>query len=798
MAKSKKRQSLRGAVLIMILTVMVVLIIMLMATLTVVTSSSQRVYTKYEENQAYYTARSALDVFMNNLMTDSAYVAKNGSGGSRQFTDDDEPAPVDMKQGLALQLDLYKIQSQNTDGIDYGFAENTYPTDLVFASSSSDEANYALDATGAPSYVEYEVTFPVIADSSDSYGRFVDTDSASKQVAKIKIEVLDRRLDTGSYTEAELLNCIANPSSATPSVTDIKAAIAAGNRSKDYFKIKLTSTVEVFGTEGTAVVIFETTKKIPPSGGPDDTYGKQNPGSGANGSSGGFGLMEGGDFKLDANKLTGNGYTPGTVTFVSSSEMQFAGGSSVVAMDGINQSNQININAVDPNSFMFSAGTINVTNSFDTTKGANVPVIADTLVKSNDADMKTSDLYVRTLEIKDNNANKIHVTNNAYVQNIILPNNNQFFTGGNGSELEINMDAFSNMNLKLCNDFTFDINGIKYSALTYGTTWKAKNIDTYDDFKALYGCSGNPFNKDAFTMTLVDGKRPFRVYEVPFIMENGKKTIEVVTHEANFAHLFDETAYNDNGDLNLDGGGTPANYSDRYSNTNISALIKDAADILAEYEEIDTSTNPITIESFIADTSNNVKPISELLATSEGTTANSKKYVEFNVDGGDQYYYFDTDHIMDYEIRVKGSGGRLILLLAEGETIKLEQSYITTDDLNLSTTEVIYGETQASPVDIYCGTGAVLNMTNKSYIAGYVNAPTATVNTDGGPLDDVDYTGPGGNTVEFDDIYLSGGMVAGVTNTTNKPTNTGLSSDSGGAKPGEPHLAVSPSEYVRS
>lgn len=75
-----KKKSLHGVVLIMVVTVMFVLIIMLLATLSVVSTAQNRYYTKYEENQAYYTARSALDVFTNNLLNDKDYYAYDTSG----------------------------------------------------------------------------------------------------------------------------------------------------------------------------------------------------------------------------------------------------------------------------------------------------------------------------------------------------------------------------------------------------------------------------------------------------------------------------------------------------------------------------------------------------------------------------------------------------------------------------------------------------------------------------------------------------------------------------------------------
>lgn len=72
MAESKRRpRSLKGAVLIMVITILFVLIVMLLATLAVVSSTTQRTYTKYEETQAYYTARSVLEVYIDEILSSS-------------------------------------------------------------------------------------------------------------------------------------------------------------------------------------------------------------------------------------------------------------------------------------------------------------------------------------------------------------------------------------------------------------------------------------------------------------------------------------------------------------------------------------------------------------------------------------------------------------------------------------------------------------------------------------------------------------------------------------------------------
>lgn len=287
MKDRKQRRALSGAVLIMVLTVMFVLIILLMATLTVVTTANQRIYTKFEENQAYYTARSALDVFTQDMLSDGDYYAYGSSGIRKyKYTYEDttvSPAQMkispntDMKQGLALQHELYKITSKSeTYGGALGFAENPKASDKIFytkingaptVSVMPENDFYTIETTNALNsdpdttkkfdYIEYQVTLPAVRTSAtDSYGRIVDTDSTGKQIAKIKVEVLSRVFNTNpSYTTSEIQTIIA---SGTPAEKQaLKDAIRDGDRTKDQIRVRVTSTVEFAHTIGTAVLLYD-------------------------------------------------------------------------------------------------------------------------------------------------------------------------------------------------------------------------------------------------------------------------------------------------------------------------------------------------------------------------------------------------------------------------------------------------------------------------------------------------------------------------------------------------------------
>lgn len=70
--KVRRHKRTKGVVLFTVVAIMFMLLIMIMATLAVVSSANRRTYTKFKENQAYFTARSGIETFMDAVsnMTD--------------------------------------------------------------------------------------------------------------------------------------------------------------------------------------------------------------------------------------------------------------------------------------------------------------------------------------------------------------------------------------------------------------------------------------------------------------------------------------------------------------------------------------------------------------------------------------------------------------------------------------------------------------------------------------------------------------------------------------------------------
>lgn len=283
-------QKLRGAVLIMVVTVMFMLIILLLATLTVVSTAQNRAYLKFEENQAYYTARSALDVFTQNILSDNAYYTYLDPSATNAktyyYTDPAKLAsdtvsdrqagkigPVKMKQGLSLEFEMYKIYAQN----DAGFASNFKETDRVFGTSVTlpEDENYSSDPS--LNQITYDITFPAMGNGTDDYGRFVDAgETAGTQAAKIIVTVEERHFNFGGpnalafkdMTDAELKTCsqgsipiTKNGTTITYTAQQLKDAIRLGDRTKDKMRLKITSNVTFMGVEGSAVLYYDTSEK---------------------------------------------------------------------------------------------------------------------------------------------------------------------------------------------------------------------------------------------------------------------------------------------------------------------------------------------------------------------------------------------------------------------------------------------------------------------------------------------------------------------------------------------------------
>lgn len=826
--KSKRLKSFGGTVLIMVLTVMLVLIIMLMATLTVVTTASQRIYTKYEENQAYYSARSALDVFTSSMLSDGAYYAYDAAGQrSYNYTDLSVSPAVDkthpnMKQGAALQLDLYKIRSQNLDGVDLDYAENPLDINNVFVvdGQTNNNKNYSLSSTDSYTkdgitytgleYIEYDVQFPTLNDGSNSYGKMLDTDindedgdgSRTDQIAKIKVEVLDRKLATDpSYTTKQLEDYFGGDTSVITDDTMLMTAIAKGPRNKDYMKIKITSTVKMMGVEGVAIVIFETIEKDPPAN--EQALTTSGTASGRGGSSpslqGGFSTMA-----TDATKLVSGDQISGIIfslgsfeTDTASNTLNLSEGSSLVAMKGLTiPSSSTTIKATDKNRFMFLGGTSQFYGNIgDSTNG--ISTIADEIkIGSSSATLTYfGNIYANKVILGGNGGSHSINNGNTYVNEIEVPDG-WFWNDADG---HINMsmdgaDAFNKLKAVLNSGFTIHdaSNNFVINSSNIG------DVICQNGRTLTYG--SQTFNKIDFSndpavgkYTIVDNDgQIYRQYKnLPFKVDN-KFEIEVPTPQAFFKDYYIDGAFNPaSGDLGL----YVADGTINYSVTDYDTIYDEDNNVLKMLK-----TGAYLLEDYI---SNGDKSYVRKNSISDIVTSNVDKYPKWtdamavnpiDLSEGDKFYVLDGTFYAP--IRVTGNKGRLIFLIPEGTTAKFDGIgsgfTLTTENINASKIDIVNGTTKAPKVDIYGGTNSKLELGNKCTLAGYVIMPTGDMKIENGCLN-MTYDGETASNA-----CLVGSILCRSFDAGNHPSILYLDKNSGGSTPGEPALLVQASQYVRS
>ncbi len=828
--KGKRLRSLSGTVLIMVLTVMLVLIIMLMATLTVVTTASQRIYTKYEENQAYYTARSALDVFTSSMLSDAAYYAyKDGGTAVRDYlyTDVsvtpsvDKTVPNAMKQGTALQLDLYKIRSQNDDGIDLKFAENPVDTDKVFVldiGKENNNKNYSLNSSDTYTkdgstytgleYIEYDVMLPMVDDGSNKYGKMVDTDfndedgdgDKKDQIARIRVEVLDRKLATEpSYTTQQIKDYIGGDPSPIADDTAFKAAIAKGSRSKDYMKIKITSTVKMMDVEGVAVVVFETTEKDPPAG--DNaitTTGGYTGGGGAQfGAAGGAATMDSGTSVIaDGNTVSGKLFSVGSFEWKSSSKTDFGKGDKVVAMGDITIENAPKIYSNDPGMFFYSGGTFTAKGKIGEADSKDVSIICNTFVPfQNEFDVK-GNIFCETFKTAQNGK----VSGKVYTNDVKIDSNNLSanIDSETGGLISLSLSNMSNCSVVMSTGGTiyYEYYNWKLGGMESGSISASDAATLFTNLDGL-DVTGSAIDISTYEKVEKDGKI-YRKINLPYELATdcSDKFIELPTAQAMFADYCMSDAFDmETGDLKLQPGET-----DPYSPTNKSTHIKTGTKMLAEFiddETIDIST--VTMDDIAEKMEAEILPGGQN-QSHEITSGSDTKYYKFDTSGGTNYEGTTWT--------VTGNSGRIVIIIPDNKAVTLKKCRFITDNINPQqngigatipdSNKFKNGTTKAPKIDIYGGDQSQLIIEQKGFIPGYIIMPTGFMSADGGLVQKAEYNDGKGLATEMGDVAVVGSILCGEFKESNKTGVMYLDKDSGASTPGEPALSVQASHYSRN
>lgn len=823
MKKSKRRQNLSGAVLIMVLTVMFVLIILLTATLTTVTTANQRIYTKFEENQAYYTARSALDVFTLDMMNDAKYdspenyvywdkKANGGSGGVKT---------VKMKQGLALQLDLYELKS--ADGVDLKQA-----TLKSAAASENEREQYKLhygviDGAGAPDKYVYEIEFPKLNDGSNNYGKFVD--SGAK--ATVTIEVLEREYDLGDYVPATGVNTgvnikdkvaslnetttptrnsfLTNPANAN----DIANAMENGNRKNDKMKVKITAKTVYCGIEGLATVIIDTSKPpVANSSKAVTTFGTSD-GHNVN--------LIGGAASNDNVSATNDPHVYGDVYFeknfkVSSTNPKyklFENGCFFVGGDLETTATGFSIESIDPTGwtgdkapFVYINGNLKPGN-FEVKKGVDVIVAGGVEDVQNNLTVN-GNLYVKGDFIATNQIN-MSGTGNIYIDGNLIVSKNSDQTALNynpdSGVVKTGGDGFSG---------TIYVNGAVYTEDDSVNDLKGSTDVPLGSFTPLSLPSYADINK-------ADSADKYIEITLP---GNVKK--QLPNNKNNFGDYY---RVDTSGNVKIKGDGSPeiltAEELAFISPDDRKMGVTDAK----TFEEFYSGTSPEKIKQKFTNEKGWFVGTDSLDFTAEKISETDTEWV--NVIGGGSYqitfsgngsmkpFYITGDTDLFF---APGSYSNLKFYAAEGANVRVfgtttAGSYNFDNCIfshreiynkyNASPQQTIYVGSQGSDMIIpnfqfFFGSGSDVTFSNDTYVTGYIQSPEAVVTIKQANKDTkMSYN----DSAAFDEkVKVIGSILCKDLNpSTSEHTGVAyINPDADSSKPGLPHLSIKPNQYVRN
>lgn len=234
-----KAGTVKGAVLIMILAVMVVLIIMLAGAMAIASTAGNRAINKYEESQAYYSARSGLDLVTNILMTDAVHKDKNDSNDGDNSKAANTINASNPSQGLVLQEAIVgKLVTDASGNVKYDTSKS-----LTVAPTDASGKIKENDVKTKTSYMKFDVKDMNTANDGTS-GLFSDQKDGSIEV---KIQLLELVYDDG------------NTGIERNTVTSTTAVLNNGDEKAQYIKsckIKVSCTAEYLGNSSTVSVVL--------------------------------------------------------------------------------------------------------------------------------------------------------------------------------------------------------------------------------------------------------------------------------------------------------------------------------------------------------------------------------------------------------------------------------------------------------------------------------------------------------------------------------------------------------------
>lgn len=561
----------------MIMGVMFVLIIMIMATLTVVAAANRRVYTKYEENQAYYSARSALDIFIESLHKDKSHYAFKSDGTTvREYyytpaaSDPDYPtATANMFQGRALELELYKLSvwDEVTDAAVADPLKNMKAANWVDPALDPDGNfnNYSADPNIKA--LVYEVMYPVISTGTEGYGGMADImeddgDATTTEYdkAEIKVELIDRKYDGGADTA---------------DADTVKAdKTRKGNRKKDIFTIRITSTVTYMDTVGVAVLECKTKPQFVSAAAENAlTANNVKPSSAGFHAKGGNSTPH--SVKVDSNNSSGEYFAGEDIEFNSSGTYYMSGSSSMTAMGDIKITNSAEIVAHDAGKVFFAGGNF-ITSSNVTfgTPTIGVNIIADNFILGNGASGHIyGNVYVNSYTTGNTDGATIH-------GNLIL---NEYHRDGNNNVKADRVYCYESLYLKstdiksgstandvrlnlpfdivVSNNVSIYVDNILHSDSSGGTRLIANDGYSATFINAALDISIDPADNDFTTVSIEDSTTKtvgkYKKFTLPIPLA-GTSTNELLvpTAQAMLSRYYSSSSFNSvTGDYDFMAGG---------------------------------------------------------------------------------------------------------------------------------------------------------------------------------------------------------------------------------------------------
>ncbi|MCL2053816.1 MAG: hypothetical protein FWG90_05160 [Oscillospiraceae bacterium] len=724
MTEKRRCKPFKGAVLIMVITVMFVLMVMLMATLSAVSTSNRRSVLKYEENQAYYAARSGLDSFLAVLNSNDYHAWDSSAGTPMKYSVSDDNSN-NIKQSRALQLEFYKLMVVRDDGtgiIDntLGLASNITSSDSVYPTGSYGDRYFTAETNRT--HLKYEITFPP---TGDGHSRFADGDRA-----EVKVELVDR-LYASQFTEEEIHEYVNGNTSIIADDEALKAAIRAGDRSKDRFYAKITVTTWVNGVPGVAVAYVNLgggfTSPPGDSGGAGlQVTGTSAAGSGAaTGFNGGFSSLNPGVTTMsDAGNISGTLFTVGSFYWSATGTGWLNQGDRIVAQGDFVVQNSTTFRAHAQGTYLFVGNELSFPGGGAVFGDAtnSVSVIASTFVKpaNSSAPNVHGNVYATTF-VTGTEDTDFNVSGTTYVRDLVLsggaPNSRLGFI--EGANILICLDGRTTGEYVV---FDEDGNGIyTYAEVASGMAAGVGVINA------------NAFHYEIFTYDYNADGRIERRYTLPAPLHNTtESTIIVPTAQFFYASYFVETppSFKANGDLisvihsaTINDMINAPGYVPRFG-TN---LYWDAAANTGIYSEANVEALMLTagklLQSYLGTTADTIAGIvSEL---SVPVLPNTRQTI--SVSSGDQLFVLRGNYNNNLQLTVTGSGGRLILMIEEDETVgNFQNAAIRYNDpewfqianpgegsgdfpnpiIALNSQTVVNYETTPPAIDIYGGTNS--------------------------------------------------------------------------------------------